>query len=284
MCRIVFADPSQVPELCAIWAAAFPEDPPEAAASFFERVFRPAECLTAVVDGSPVSMVFLLPSALRAAGRTYPLQYIYAAATLPAWRGRGIFGRLLEEALAVGARQGKTASFLRPGEPSLADYYRRFGYRPFFTADVRIPRKDPAGRLPALRRAVPEEYVRCREAFLLDRGIPAWVHWETRLVDYVAGTLEAPLGLYVGRDGCALCDCREGALAVLELLCPPDRRAAWVCALEAAAGLSAGTVVSPVSPEGAGIPFGMWRPLNAAGEELARRAEEWRPYMGLAMD
>ena len=29
---------------------------------------------------------------------TYPVQYIYAAATLPAYRGQGLFGALLRQA------------------------------------------------------------------------------------------------------------------------------------------------------------------------------------------
>ncbi len=128
--------PDQIPALKAIWAASFPEDPPEAIEDFFARCFRPEECLTAFEGGEPVSMAFLLPALYQRGGKAFPVQYIYAAATLPAWRGRGIFGALLRGALEEGRRRGQFASFLHPGEPSLAAYYGRFGYRAGFRAAV----------------------------------------------------------------------------------------------------------------------------------------------------
>ncbi len=56
----------------------------------FGRLALETECLVAAPDGLPVSMLLLLPQRYAAAGRSLPVQYIYAAATLPAYRGGGI--------------------------------------------------------------------------------------------------------------------------------------------------------------------------------------------------
>ena len=124
-----YARPEQASDLKTIWLRSFPGDTGEDVDAFFSALFRPEECLVYLAEGQPVSMTFALPAVFRAQGESVPVQYIYAASTLPEWRGRGIFGRLLEFTCGQGARQGMAASFLRPGEKSLFDYYRRFDYR-----------------------------------------------------------------------------------------------------------------------------------------------------------
>lgn len=107
------------------------------------RLYRPADCMVEFRDDQPVSMAFLLPAVWHNGADAYPVQYIYAAATLPAYRGRGLFGSLLKRAHEEALRRGQAASFLRPGEPSLTAYYRRFGYENWFAADVlRLTREE----------------------------------------------------------------------------------------------------------------------------------------------
>lgn len=135
--------PDQIPALKTIWAASFPEDSPELIERAFDRLYRPADCMVEFRDDQPVSMAFLLPAVWHNGADAYPVQYIYAAATLPAYRGRGLFGSLLKRAHEEALRRGQAASFLRPGEPSLTAYYRRFGYENWFAADVlRLTREE----------------------------------------------------------------------------------------------------------------------------------------------
>ena len=140
--------PDQIPALKAIWAASFPEDSHELIDRAFGRLYRPADCMVECRAGRPVSMAFLLPAVWHNGTSTYPVQYIYAAATLPAYRGQGLFGALLRQAHEEASRRGQAASFLRPGEPSLTAYYRRFGYENWFTAAVlRLSREELAASL-----------------------------------------------------------------------------------------------------------------------------------------
>lgn len=128
--------PDQIPALKAIWAASFPEDPPEAIEDFFARCFRPEECLTAFEGGEPVSMVFLLPALYQRGGKAFPVQYIYAAATLPGLAGPGDFRR----PSARGAGRGTAGAASSP--PSSI---RGSPPWPLITA-VRLPCRVPGGR------------------------------------------------------------------------------------------------------------------------------------------
>ena len=90
-----------------IWSAAFPEDSVTDRDRFLETLRLAEECLVAEENGVPISMVCTLPVPY---GEEW-LQYIYAAATLPSHRGRGVFAELLNTALSEAKQQGATGSF-----------------------------------------------------------------------------------------------------------------------------------------------------------------------------
>lgn len=150
-----FARPEDRAGLTDLWLACFPGDTVETVHAVFDRVTLETEALVIERDGIPVSMVFLLAQQYRTDAGLYPVQYIYAAATLPAYRGRGLCRTLLETAFEIGRERGQTASFLRPATPSLSDYYRRLGYRPFFRAQEHrffSGRLDETAGVPQLHR------------------------------------------------------------------------------------------------------------------------------------
>lgn len=275
--------PGQIPALKRIWAASFPEDPPKAIEDFFARCFRPEECLTAFEGGEPVSMVFLLPALYRKSGKTFPVQYIYAAATLPAWRGRGIFASLLRGALEEGRRRGQFASFLHPGEPSLASYYGRFGYRAGFRAAVeRLNREElrtAGGGAAGLRRLdACRDYAARRNRLLA--GSDAYVEWEERFAGLaVSSAVSAGGGVLAGPDGLALCEPSGGALEVRELLCPPERRGDYLCALAAQFDAPLYHIHRPALAGETGETVGLIKPLRP-------EAEDWdaASYMGLTLE
>jgi predicted acetyltransferase len=60
------------------------------------------------------------------------LGYICGAATLPAFRGRGIMGELLSDSFDEMKQRGDSFSSLIPASDSLYSYYERFGYHEFF--------------------------------------------------------------------------------------------------------------------------------------------------------
>lgn len=86
-------------------------------------------------DGSLVSMLFLFPCSFRLSGEDFPAFYLYAAATLPEFRGEGIMGEMIEFSKAYAEEKGKEFIILSPAEESLYSYYNRFGFVPCFKSD-----------------------------------------------------------------------------------------------------------------------------------------------------
>ncbi len=193
--RVAFTE--DLPALHAIWRAAFPADTAEQRDLFFDAV-PPDRCLIAEADGVPVSMVYSLPAALG----ERRLQYIYAAATLPEYRGRGIFAELLRYALKAAESAGCVGSFLHPAEPSLTAYYARFGYHPW-TFCERVSGR--AGTAVPVTRLSPEAYSR--------RTVPPYaLAWPKELLRYAAQSSAA----YAVGDTVALCETVEDTLLVKE--------------------------------------------------------------------
>lgn len=249
--RYAFTD--DLAAIRAIWSAAFPEDTADDRDRFLRTVRLSEECLVAAEDGVPVSMVFTLPV-------TYGerrLQYIYAAATLPSHRGRGIFGDLLQTALTQARKQGYAASFLRPAEPSLVTYYARFGYRPWRGCHTVSGESQAAGeRVTVLS---PDAFVQ-RRAALLPRDA---VVWEPRFAAYAA-----ECGTALGTESAvALCHTQDGTLYIKELLGDADP-----AALSAAVGCDRFVWRQAGGDE----PFMLWLPFETMSEAA--------PYVGLALD
>lgn len=259
------ARPVDEPAIRRIWRASFPADSEQDITAFLSCTDLERECLLAV-DGQPVSMVFMLPARLTVGESALPLQYIYAAATLPERRGVGLFGGLLRQALSLAKVQGCAASFLRPAQPSLADYYARFGYEPFFYCDTLT---GPAASLPVSATPVSaNDYTRRRQAWL---PVCA-VQWEPRLLSgtYLLGAR--------GEEGCALCEPRGEVLYVSELLCKRSEQARLCGGLAARFGCKRYRCRVPAQNR-AGEPFGLLRPLTAIKTDIHAV-----PYMGPALD
>ena len=136
--------PDDIPLLQQLWQTVF-GDPPAFTGRFYETFG--ADCaLVAESDGEIVSMIHTLPTALSQNGLYTFGTYLYALATAPDHRGKGIASRLLRTAelapfstpptLAGANEQGLQESpdsipafaILIPGEESLFSYYRAKGY------------------------------------------------------------------------------------------------------------------------------------------------------------
>ena len=280
-----FASPEQIPALTSLWLTAFPEDQPVEIARFFQTVFRPECCLVSTVDGRPASMAFLLPAVLETGSGAFSLQYIYAAATLPDFRGQGMFGRLLRRAQELGRDQGLVASFLRPAGAGLAQYYERFGYRPFFRAvDERIF-VDPSGEPVSLRPVSPARYASLRGGAL--SGTTAWVRWPEELTAYAAESARRVGGEVIGAGGgCALCEPQGTTLFIREWLPAPGIQGerALRRAVSSRFPLSEWTRRRPAREGETAAPFGWLCPLTEDAARVFDRLRDRNPYMGLAFD
>lgn len=271
-------------EACqAIWLACFPEDTPEAPARFFRDVLRREEGLVYQIGGRPVSMVFMLPAELAGENGRLSIQYIYAAATHPDYQHRGIFAALLRGALDRATAQGMAASFLHPGEPGLAAYYAKFGYRPFFTVSRRFLTVAEKGKTASgnWRSVTADAYTALRRQHLSRRD-REYVDWPERLVAYAAAMAESGGGGAVADEegNCALCEPQDGRLFVHELLCPEARRKETLRMLLGRFDCCKAEALSP--PMAEEEVYGLWCPLSEAGERRLQTAR--KPYMGIALE
>ena len=105
-------------------------------------------------------MVQMLPYRMTVGGVSREVTYIYGACTDPAHRRKGYMARLLERSFELDRQGGRIASVLIPAEKWLFDFYKPFGYEPFFhisrreiirTAGEReAPRRLTSADVPAL--------------------------------------------------------------------------------------------------------------------------------------
>lgn len=246
------AVPADFPALSALWAVSF-GDPEEVAEAFFSRL---REEITVFTNDGVTAMATAMPVSYR--GRR--AAYLYAVATAPEMRGRGLCRQLLAEGEAFLRNRGVSYALLAPASPSLFSFYGGLGYETVFFSDTRVYE---AGSLPAVpvRPVPPEAYGALRARF----G-PEGVTYPLPLLSLQASA--GPL-LEIPGLGCAAVEKTEAGFVARELLSSdPAAAAAALCAYLGVPSL-------PARTPGAS-PFGMAKSLD--GSLLARS------YLGLAFE
>ena len=114
-----------------LWKTVF-GDSDEYISLFLEKRFDPSQCVAALYGEKVIAMLFLLPFTLRQPDAEYQGRYIYAVATHPDFRGRGISTALLDFAHKKAVSEGAALSALVPASDSLFDYYRLRGFETEF--------------------------------------------------------------------------------------------------------------------------------------------------------
>lgn len=128
---IRFADEKDIPGLREIWHISF-GDSKEYIDMFMEHQFKGARTVVYEEDSKILSMFFLFRCDFSINEKTHPSFYLYAAATLPQYRGKGIMGKMLEFSKLYAAEKNFDFIILSPAEKSLYDYYSRFGFKACF--------------------------------------------------------------------------------------------------------------------------------------------------------
>lgn len=118
----------------SLWHEAFGDN--EDYIRFFHSTHSSCYCLMLAEADELVSALYLIDGEL-CSRQGY---YLFAAATFKKFRGKGYMAKLLEKAESFAKQNGKSFIALVPAEPSLFDYYSRFGYKTSFYA-----RKQPVG-------------------------------------------------------------------------------------------------------------------------------------------
>lgn len=248
------------------------------------------------VDGQVVSALQRIPYPMTFLGTTVPTAYVSGACTHPAYRGRGIMRRLLDEAHRKMFNQGVCFSTLIPAEESLIAYYARSGYTVCFRQQEKLL---TAGELPVdnsnhileikkidLFKSLPERIVSfaCEQ---LSRQSCCILHtpadWQVIVADHRLDGGD----LWVMEDSgrvraLVLCKFDEDRLTVKELLADTEEAA---CFLERSLlrqyGVSALIRVLPAGPD-EGYALGMLRLIQV--EEVLRLYAARYPELSWALE
>jgi predicted acetyltransferase len=146
-----------------LWKIVF-GDPDSFIDTFFEVAFSPDRCRCMEENGQIISALYWFDCSYDGG----KLAYIYAVATHPEHRGKGLASRLLEETHDHLKAQGYAGCVLKPAE-GLFPYYARLGY---VTSGFVRRFAAEAGSKPAqIRELSPAEYSRLRREYLPEDGI-----------------------------------------------------------------------------------------------------------------
>ena len=239
-------------QLKDLWHLAF-GDSEEFIGLFFRTGYRPENCLYLEENGAVTAALYWLDCSFRGQKQAY----IYAVATHPDHRGKGLCRKLMDKAHEVLKSRGYTAALLRPADSGLRQMYRKMGYTDATTVEEF---SCTAGDPVPLRTLAPEEYAALRRKFLPENGELQ----EGGSIAYLASYAD----LYAGADFLLACAAFEGSFVGIELLGNRDAAPGILAAL----GYETGNFRCP----GEDIPFCMALPLEESAEIPS--------YLGLVFD
>lgn len=239
-------------ELKDLWHLAF-GDSYDFIDLFFSTAYAPERCKFLTENGRVTAALYWLDCEY--AGQK--LAYIYAVATHPDFRGRGLCRRLMSETHETLKRQGYAGSLLMPAEAGLRQMYGKLGYRECTRVSAF---SCTAGDPVPLRKIGPEEFVRLRRTYLPENGVLQ----EGGSITYLAAYSD----FYAGADFVLAGAPQSGQFHGIELLGNQDAAPGILAAL----GYKTGSFRCP----GDEIPFAMFLPLTEKAEAPG--------YLGLAFD
>lgn len=219
-----------------IWQAAFHE-PMEAIDGFFAHGFSPDRCRYLSENGEPVSALYWFDCEYEGG----KLAYIYAVATHPDHRGKGLASRLLRQTQAHLKALGYAGCVLKPA-PGLFPFYERLGY---VTSGFIRRFSAKSGLVPiGLKELTVAEYAALRRRFLPPNGI----RQEGATLEF----LHSFARLYTAQDA-LFCVSRDEPV-FFEYLGNPHSAPGILASL--------GIDQAEFPTAGDAIPFAMWLPLN----------------------
>lgn len=107
----------------SLYKEVFSEDTEEFAEKFTNKYFDKC-CRYKTVDGKIVSMLYLLDCSIFDGNKTKKAKYLYAAATHPDYRGKGLMAELINKAV-----KQEQNIVTKPATESLFSFYEKFGFK-----------------------------------------------------------------------------------------------------------------------------------------------------------
>lgn len=156
--------PSHVPQLLKLWKEVFGEYD-GFWELFLDTAFLPDHCRCVTEDGRIIAALYWFDCSC-AEDR---IAYIYAVATDPAHRGRGLCRKLMADVHGLLAEQSYDSVMLVPADEGLRNMYRRMGYADC-TGIAQIA-CTAASTAAAIRNVNPEEYASLRRTMLTEGSV-----------------------------------------------------------------------------------------------------------------
>lgn len=230
--------PDQQPQLARLWQLAF-GDSDAFLDGFFATGFAGDRCRCVTVGGHVAAALYWFDGTCE----NQKIAYLYAVATHPDYRHRGLCRILLADTHRLLKQTGYAAALLVPGDEGLRRMYGQFGYK---NIGGRREFSCRAATEPGpIRKIGWEEYARLRRTFLPAGGVLQ----EGPCLSYLATFANA----YAGPDFLLVAAPRGPALHGMELL---GRESAAPGILRAL-GFDSGTFAVPGE-----TPFAMYLPLT----------------------
>lgn len=183
-----------------LWQLVF-EDSDTFLDHFFQEHYDPQHALVLEEDGTLQAMAFWFETQLMVPGiQPVKAAYLYAVATHPDFRGKGLARQLLDESAQLLRDLGCELMTLVPSEPTLHLFYQDRGFHEcFVNAEYEMTPAKPPFQLPgiSLEQVDPQTYTDVREQLL--NGTPR-LSYSTAAMAYQEGCCKlSGGGLYVGR-------------------------------------------------------------------------------------
>lgn len=160
---VLYPNETLIPSLRNLWKKAF-GDTDEFLDIFFSTAYAPDRCRCVAENGAVQSVLYWFDCELD--GKK--LAYIYAVATDPACRGRGLCRMVMEDTMEVLRDRGYAGAALLPQEEWLIQMYAGMGFEPCTKVTEKWVR---AGEAISARKIDAAEYAALRREFLPDGGV-----------------------------------------------------------------------------------------------------------------
>lgn len=290
-----FADETMRGDIRNLWHDCFGDS--NEYVDFFLDHFDISRHMLVFIDGEkPVSMLSLLPmSVVTRDNMTMRGQYIYAVATDPRYRGRGLSTKLLEYTHDYLRKAGVRLSVLVPAKGSLFNFYHKRGFESeFFIGNAVVDARDLpeyAGSF-TISEATPEEFAAVRERAF--GGSTVFVRWDGDALAYrlaetaMLGGETLLLQESGGRRAIAVCSDDGSTIRVKELALDGVALKDALSILKQKYGEREMSLRLPMDTE---CPFLLERaPLamaywyDNAYRDMARSGKHGEPYINLVLD
>lgn len=229
----------QIPQLRKLWKKAF-ADGEDYLDIFFSTAFDPARCRCVTENGQVLAALYWF--CVSCGGQESA--YLYAIATDPDHRGKGLCRTIVEDTKQLLRAAGFHGALLVPDGGTLAGMYRKMGFE--FCSTITEFACSTAATPVALRRIAGEEYARLRRKLLPESAV---IQEDENLA-----LLTELCEFYAGEDWIAAVNIQKDILRCPEFLGNTAAAAGLVTALNC----TRGSFRSP----GSEIPFAMFCPLR----------------------